>query len=501
MLDLLLLLLSDWAAFESVDRDDLEVVEELLIVDGLAAPAQELAAVGVVVPDHWAVVLDLAKEGASVRDDLSSDSVLEDAEDQELGEVVSLYEVLLDESLELEVLTIAGEAPLLLDGVSMMVLDEEVSERLHRHTEVDLLVVHIVGALMASIPPESLHLLSNDEEHIAQQLVDTKGEAVIQHRLLEGRIVWWDESIAQQELLGFVLEHPVVCVEVAGGECGGFRLLTRRSRVNLPTGEPLRAVASALSIPGQILVGGRVQQLDVHHVHLHEGQKTDHLIRIAVFIGLQQVDFHDFLEAWEPAAHIEGCAVCIERGGHQQHLPLAVHAVGLVAEVIVEGVYVLDLGPLVGVGVIWLLNTEFLGHSVDLKFLKVRCSQVEVLLRLGICLYEPLLAQLVDLPARPLSGRQNPFFNARNRVPTLLVFLGHELLGCYFIGIALCLLHLLLATLLIRLMVSLPISCLLLLLGGLHVPLLINGLLILGGPLRVLLGVLLGVPLEILDVF
>ena len=71
-----LLLIEDRAALEGVDGDDLEPLEEILVVDPVAAPLKEVVLIGVVVLDeHFPFLIFLTKEGASMRNDF----IIEDA--------------------------------------------------------------------------------------------------------------------------------------------------------------------------------------------------------------------------------------------------------------------------------------------------------------------------------------------------------------------------------------------------------------------------------------
>lgn len=70
------LLIDDTAALEGVDGDDLEPLEEILVVDPVAAPLKEVVLIGVVVLDeHFPFLIFLTKEGARMRNDF----IIEDA--------------------------------------------------------------------------------------------------------------------------------------------------------------------------------------------------------------------------------------------------------------------------------------------------------------------------------------------------------------------------------------------------------------------------------------
>ena len=65
-----LLLISDWAAFEGIDGDELKPAEQFLVVDLVVAPLKEVVLIGVVVLDeHFPIGTFLTKEGAGMRDD------------------------------------------------------------------------------------------------------------------------------------------------------------------------------------------------------------------------------------------------------------------------------------------------------------------------------------------------------------------------------------------------------------------------------------------------
>ena len=63
-----LLLISDRAAFEGVDGDELKPAEQFLVVDLVVAPLKEVVLIGVVVLDeHFPIGTFLTKEGAGMR--------------------------------------------------------------------------------------------------------------------------------------------------------------------------------------------------------------------------------------------------------------------------------------------------------------------------------------------------------------------------------------------------------------------------------------------------
>ena len=75
----------------------------------------------------------------------------------------------------------------------MIVLDKEVSEGSDRHTIIYFLGINNSIAIMLRFLPELLHLLSLDEEAVAQELVDREGEAVVEHGLTVQDLLGGDE--------------------------------------------------------------------------------------------------------------------------------------------------------------------------------------------------------------------------------------------------------------------------------------------------------------------
>lgn len=61
-------------------------------------------------------------------------------------------------------------------------------------------------------------MLSLDEEAMAQELVDSEREAIIEHGLLEQDLLGGDELFGVHEILGLVLDDLIVGVEEALGE-------------------------------------------------------------------------------------------------------------------------------------------------------------------------------------------------------------------------------------------------------------------------------------------
>ena len=61
-------------------------------------------------------------------------------------------------------------------------------------------------------------MLSLDEEAMAQELVDSEREAIVEHGLLEQDLLGGDELFGVHEILGLVLNDLIVGVEEALGE-------------------------------------------------------------------------------------------------------------------------------------------------------------------------------------------------------------------------------------------------------------------------------------------
>ena len=61
-------------------------------------------------------------------------------------------------------------------------------------------------------------MLSLDEEAMAQELVDSEREAIVEHGLLEQDLLGGDELFGVHEILGLVLDDLIVGVEEALGE-------------------------------------------------------------------------------------------------------------------------------------------------------------------------------------------------------------------------------------------------------------------------------------------
>ena len=61
-------------------------------------------------------------------------------------------------------------------------------------------------------------MLSLDEEAMAQELVDSEREAIVEHGLLEQDLLGGDELSGVHKILGLVLDDLIVGVEEALGE-------------------------------------------------------------------------------------------------------------------------------------------------------------------------------------------------------------------------------------------------------------------------------------------
>ena len=71
-----LLLISDRAAFEGIDGDELKPAEQFPLVDPVAAPLKEVVLIGVIVLDeHLPFLILLTKEGARMRNYLVIDKL------------------------------------------------------------------------------------------------------------------------------------------------------------------------------------------------------------------------------------------------------------------------------------------------------------------------------------------------------------------------------------------------------------------------------------------
>ena len=92
--------------------------------------------------------------------------------------------------------------------------------------------------------PESLDLLSLNEEAMAEQLIDREREAVIQHRLFEAQLLNRHALVGLHQLVRVVLDHLVLGVEEARGEGGGVVFFELLLLLILGAGASLRIVAS-----------------------------------------------------------------------------------------------------------------------------------------------------------------------------------------------------------------------------------------------------------------
>lgn len=92
----------------------------------------------------------------------------------------------------------------------MMVLDNKFFESSDRHTIIYLLGIDIAVACAQRLFPEPLNLLSLDEEAMAQELVDSEDEAVVEHCLTVKDLLGGDELSGVHEILGLVLDDLII---------------------------------------------------------------------------------------------------------------------------------------------------------------------------------------------------------------------------------------------------------------------------------------------------